>query len=564
MITIVGAVVFAGVGFAAGSFASAWSTYEDYASPWRKMRVEHEGLDGAPGHTRVIIQNPKMPVQAIDLSTNSAGVPTTAKVSLKNGQELELTFDEKGRAASLSGPDGVVARFGFEADRMRVAFFAADGTSAGVRKITIPSPLVTARDGATAGRSTLARIGDALDDVLVSKAYAQQADESPISVTRDVLLDLDVRATGDLAKPGKAQIDATCSIVGNGPSIACAPTTREVATPGSTEVVVSVTGTVDRKGIPTPQGADIEEFRDQARAERKQVGRALPHVAKVMSALGVSALACRGASLNASICVKEFRSDAAVAGGAISSLATYDANADTAVIETRARKLFDEDRARAALDKTIHVEVCVSRERAARVCTTVDGRAFAASPLQKAARAVDLKADLAPNLAGSFVMTQSDGSDCKFSPSPRTTGTMKLSFDDEKGVVSAVLSSTEHGTRQNLSCSLGTANMGWNQNYGINASQSFTKEQLHAGGKLPLRLAGTMSGTGGYGFSNCRSSGGASGSCPAGKNEGYNYPVEIIGEIDLTTHIGSGTIVVKGAPLTTSGTWRVPAEAPAP
>lgn len=557
VITLVGALLFAGVGFTLGSFGGAWTTYEDYASPWRKMRVEHEGLEGSPGHTRVIIQNPKMPVQAIDLSTSADGVPTIARVSLKNGQELEMTFDEKGRAASLTGPDGIVARFGFESDRMRVAFFAADGSAAGIRKITIPRALVTAQTETT-GRSTLARAIDLVGDALVSTAYAQQADDSPITVVREVVVGLDVRASGDLATAGKAQIDATCTMPGA--TIGCAPRARDITTPGSSEVVVTVTGTVDRKGIPAPQASDIEAFREHARDERKQASRALPQAAKVMSALGMTAIACRGASVTAALCVKEFKSDAAVAGGAISSLMSYDASADTSVIETRARKLFDEDRARAALDKTTHVEICVTRERAARVCTTVDGRAFAESPLQKATRAVELKTDLAPSLAGSFVMTQSDGSDCKFSPSPKTSGSMKLSFDDEKGAVSAILSSAEQGTRQNLACSLGTANMGWNQTYSINANQSFTKEQLHSGGKLPLRLQGTMSGTGGYGFSNCRSSGGASASCPGGKNEGYNYPVEIVGEIDLGTRVGSGTIIVKGAPLTTSGTWRVPAE----
>lgn len=563
---MVGAVLFAGVGFGVGAFASAYVSYDDYASPWRKLRVEHEGLRGEAGRTRVIIQNPKMPVQAVDVTTTAAGLPASARVSLKNGQELEMTFDEKGRATSLTGPDGAVARYTFDAGMMRVAFFGADGAPTGVRKITIPTPLLTTRADAAPGRGALARAVDAVGEAIVPSAFAQPSgggDDSPITVTRNVLISLDVRAgSGELATPGKASLDATCSLPNA--KIACVPNTREISTPGVSEITVAVTGSVDKKSLTTPESDDMAPFREHAKEERKEAAHDLPHVARVMSALGVTAIGCRTLSLTSSLCIKEFRSDSAIAGGAISAFLEFDLGADTASVEQRARRLFDEDRARLQLDKAVHVEVCVSRDRAARVCSTVDGRAFAESPLQKATRAVDLKTDLAATLAGSFVMTQSDGGDCKFSPSPRTGGPLKLSFDDEKGAVSASMSTVEQGIRQNLSCSMGTANMGWNQSYSITATQSFTKDQLHSGGTLPLKLVGTMSGSGGYGFSNCRSSGGVSGQCPGGKNEGYSYPVEIVGEINLATHVGSGTIIVKNAPLTTSGTWRVPAEAKAP
>jgi hypothetical protein len=101
--------------------------------------------------------------------------------------------------------------------------------------------------------------------------------------------------------------------------------------------------------------------------------------------------------------------------------------------------------------------------------------------------------------------------------------------------------------------------MSWSQTYTASATQSFTPEQLQSGGKLPLRLLGTMNGSGTYSFSNCRTSGGASANCPPGRSEGYSYPIEIVGELDLGTRIGSGRIVVLSAPLQTSGTWRIPA-----
>src|SRR5512138_3206976 len=101
------------MGFAAGAFGSAWRTYQAYREPWQKLRIEHEGVKGKPGHTRVVVENPKMPVQVLELSSNGEGVPTGARITLREGEELVMTFDDQGRAASLTGPDGAVARYAY-------------------------------------------------------------------------------------------------------------------------------------------------------------------------------------------------------------------------------------------------------------------------------------------------------------------------------------------------------------------------------------------------------------------------------------------------------------------
>ena len=62
-------------------------------------------------------------------------------------------------------------------------------------------------------------------------------------------------------------------------------------------------------------------------------------------------------------------------------------------------------------------------------------------------------------LVGTFLVTQSDGADCKFSPSPSTGGALRLSFDNVKHTVTGSMKTEQRGTRPNLRCSMGTANM---------------------------------------------------------------------------------------------------------
>jgi hypothetical protein len=126
--------------------------------------------------------------------------------------------------------------------------------------------------------------------------------------------------------------------------------------------------------------------------------------------------------------------------------------------------------------------------------------------------------------------------------------------------VTASFRADDHGTRPDMRCSLGAANMSWSQTYSVTATQSFTPAQLQAGGKLAVRLTGTMTGSGTFSFSNCRTPGGSSAACPGGKSEPYGYPVELVGEIDLDSGKGGGNIVVRNAPLSTSGTWTTEGE----
>lgn len=563
--TAIGAVVLAATGFFMGGLGSAWKAQDDYAEPWRKMRVEHEGVPGKPNHTRIVFENPKLAIQAVDLDATGEGVATLARIALREGEELSMTFDEKGRAASLTAPDGAVARFAYEGDRTRVTFFGADGTEVGSKRISVPIQLLAeasspaSNDGARSVETRLAHAWESISSACIGEAWAKEGDDEPITVTRELPLALDVRLTGaDASKAGTAQLEASCA------PFVCVPARHEIDVPGATDTSVTITGTVKKSALSAPAEGAIDPFKAEAKAERKAATKALPKVARVVGSVAVTAMACKSLSLTSSLCVKEFRSHSGVAGGAISSLLAHTVAVDAGSVEQRAEALFYQDEARTQLDKDTKVEVCVSRDGYARVCEHVDGRPFGTEPLTKASRAVELRRGVGGTLLGSFVVTQGDGTDCKFSPSPKTAGVMRLTFDQERDTVTASLSSNERGSRPNLGCSLGTANMNWSQNYTISATQTFTKEQLGAGGKLPLRLVGTMTGSGNYSFSNCRSSDGASASCPPGKGDGYSYPVVIDGSIDLDTHVGGGQVVVSGAPLSTMGTWRVPADPAAP
>jgi hypothetical protein len=282
-------------------------------------------------------------------------------------------------------------------------------------------------------------------------------------------------------------------------------------------------------------------------------------VAAIVAATGVAALACKSLKLLGPLCIKELTKGGAAAGAAIHAISSHEVDTGRRVVEKRAEALYYEEQARAALDQETSIQICVSREGFARTCTKVAGRPFGTKPMAQASRSVDIRRGIGGTLAGSFEMVQSDGPDCKFSPSPRTKGTLKLTFDNEKHAATGLLKSNERGTRPNKSCSVGTANMSWSNSYSATVNQSFKAEQLQSGGKLPLRMTGTMSGSGSYSFSNCRTRSGAGANCPAGKSDSYTYRIELIGNLDLDTQKGSGRIVVNGAPLATVGTWRIPA-----
>ena len=558
--TAIGALLLAAVGFAAGGLGSAGLARSTYAEPWQKLRLERTGIDGKPSHTRVVFQNPKLALQAIEVATTAEGAPSSGRVTLREGDELTVDYDEKARPSALTAPDGTVARIAYEGDRTRVTFFAADGAQLATGRFKVPAQLVvdaSTGEGASSPHDTrLATIWERATSSLVGEAAAAEAQDEDITVTREVPVGLDLRLIGtDSGAGSAARVETSCA------PLVCVPSRRDLSAPGANDLVVTVSGTTKKSALATPSAEQTSAMQAEAKAERKAAGHALPDIARVVGAVAITAMACKSAQLVSPLCIKELASDPGVAGGAVTSVTGHAVESDSTLLEERAKQLSYEEEARALFDKDAHIEVCVGKDGFARVCTQIDGRPFAAAPMAKVARVLELRKGVGGTLVGSFVMSQADGADCKFSPSPRTTGEMRLTFDNEKNTVTASLTANERGSRPNMGCSLGTANMSWSQSYGVTAAQTFTKEQLTGGGKLALRLVGTMSGSGSYSFSNCRTGGGASAGCPAGKTEGYGYPAEIIGSIDLDTHVGSGQIVVSNAPLVTQGTWRVPAEA---
>lgn len=332
--------------------------------------------------------------------------------------------------------------------------------------------------------------------------------------------------------------------------------------PGQATVRVAVTGSVKKSELTKPADASaVEPFKQTATKERSFAGKVLPDVAKVVAAVGVTAMACKSLKIEGSVCVPEL-AKGSTSGSAILAVSSYQVPTKGRVVDQRAEQLYYVEQARAGLDREARVQVCLAREKYIRACTEVVGRPLAAEPMARADRTLDMRRGIGGTLVGSFVLTQQDGADCKFSPSPKTSGTLRLTFDNERNSVTGALRAEQRGTRPDLRCSLGTANMAWSQTYNATVTQSFTARELQAGGKLPLRLTGTMNGTGSYTFSNCRTSGGASANCPAGKSDGYSYAIELVGELDLATQTGSGRLVVTNAPLATAGTWRIPAGDP--
>lgn len=547
------------VGFVVGATVAAWRQREVRAEPWRKLRIEHEGAAGEATRTRVVLENPKLPLQAIEVSRSPRGLPEVARVALRDGTELSVHYGDDGRPSSLEAPDGSRASLTFEGTRARVGFAGRDKKELGTTSLPLPIELRAALDdaddardehGAPAAHSSL------WDDwrlSLLGEAWAQSAPDPDVTVVRHVEVGLEVRMPGAGAAPGRAELEASCA------PFVCVPVTPEVAVPGRSTVRVAVSATAKRATLSKPAGAAaLAPFQQKATAERAAAQQVLPEVSAVVAAVAATAIACRSLPQPMAFCVPELREGTA-AGAAIRAISSYSVPTTGAFVAPRAEQLYYIEQARATLDREVRLQVCAAREGYARACTEVGGRPFGAAPMAAVQAAVDLRKGIGGTLAGSFVMSQRDGADCKFSPSPRTSGVLRLTFDNERNTMTGTMRADERGTRPDLRCSLGTANMSWAQTYTITVNQTFTAQQLQSGGKLPLRATGTMSGTGTYSFSNCRTSGGVSANCPAGKSEGYSYGAELVGELDLATQTGSGAIVISNAPLPVSGTWRVPA-----
>lgn len=518
------------------------------------MVVEHEGARGQATRTRIVFKNPKLPLQAVEVLRDADGAPELARVALVDGTELIGRYEEEGdaRPSLLEGPDGNKAHISYKGAKAKVTFIAEDGKHVGNKIVNIPVELQSSLRSARLDLSG----GSLWSDLsLIDSAYAADGDpaaDEQVTVQRELRFELDITVAG--GKAGTAQVDASCA------PLTCLPVKAEVAVPGTREVRITVSGNSARAGLGTAGDGDFAAFKTEATGERNVASDVLPDAAAAVGAVGVAALACKAAKFDWPVCVQGLGKSAKLAGAAIISIRSHDVATTGAVIDKRARELFYEERARAALDKAARIEVCLGGDGYSRTCTTIEGRPLGKEAMPRTKRRIELRRGIEGALAGTFEMRQSDGADCKFSPSPKTSGPLRLSFDNARGVVTGTLKTNERGSRPNVRCSAGSANMSWEQTYSATVTQSFKPEQLQSGGTLPLRLTGTMKGNGSYSFSNCRSSGGISGSCPGGKRDTYAHPIEVIGDINLDAQTASGRIVVKNAPLSTSGTWRVPAK----
>jgi hypothetical protein len=548
-------VVLVLLGFAVGAFGSAWQTRDLRAEPWRKMRVEHQGAEGATTRTRVVFESSKLAVQAVELVRNPEGKPESARVTLKSGDELTVGYRGGRRPSSLEAADGSRALFAYKGDRARVAFVSADGKKVGDKTVTVPVELRSTLSQASRRAPTAhrwARLWRGIGAALVGEAWAQDKEDDKVTVRRDVAVRLEIRVAGKgKLEPGSVDVETTCA------PFTCLPASPSATMPGLSTVHVGVSASAKKSALARPAEGALGRFKETAAEERRVAARVLPDVTTAIAAVGVAAVACKSLDLTGPLCVKQL-GKGPTAGAAIVAIRGHEVDDGRRVVDGRAEELYYEEQARKALDATTDIQVCLSRDGYARKCTTVSGRPFGAQPMAATARSVELRRGIGGTLEGSFEMVQSDGPDCKFSPSPRTSGTLKLTFDAEKHTATGSLKSTARGTRPNMSCSMGTANMSWSNSYSATVTQSFSAAQLQSGGELPLRMTGTMSGSGSYSFSNCRTRSGGSVNCPAGKSDSYTYKIELVGKLDLDTQKGSGRITVQNAPLATVGTWRIP------
>jgi hypothetical protein len=543
-VTAVGSVVLTALGFAAGAGGTAWRARDMRAEPWRKLQLEHRGR--ASTRTRVVFDDARRPLASVELQRRD-GVPIAATIETRGGEPLTARFDDDKRPSALVAADGSDVQLRYGGTNVRVTFHAADGSAQGETVLRAPVELRSALDLAyrqAPGDSLVAWLGEAL----IGQAHA--AEEGPVTVQQDLSVQLDVRAAANArVTSGRAEVQASCA------PFTCLPTPVTIEVPGSSGLNLSVSRTIDKKKLGTLNLGALGPFEELARSERAGAAKALPNMAALIAALGVTAVACHKLGRGGPLCVAALGKDAKQAAAAVHALSTHDVRAPATLVRERAAEMAYEQQARTTFDKPVPVELCVSRTGFARACTSFDARPFATTPAPPVAQTLELRPGLGDALNGTFEMSQSDGADCKFSPSPSTKGKLRLSYDEKRSEMKAEFAANESGTRPGLNCSLGTATMRWSQSYSATASQTVSKDQLSS--PLTLRLEGTMRGSGSFSFSGCRSRGGATANCPAGKSDSYSYRIVLTGTLDPTTRQGKGRIEVSNAPLATRGSWLV-------
>src|SRR5262245_5670536 len=183
------------------------------------MRIEHEGTDGNTTRTRVIFENPKLPLAAVEVIRNPDGEPELARVSLRAGEELTAVYEKDARPAALEAADGSRAHFSYQGVRARVVFLTRDGKELGDKTLTVPVELRSALRLSQAG------------NFWIGEAWAQEDEQVTVQKHLEVRFDVDLVGT---AEAGKAQIEASC------PPLSCLAVTREVAVPGQSTVRIAV------------------------------------------------------------------------------------------------------------------------------------------------------------------------------------------------------------------------------------------------------------------------------------------------------------------------------------
>ena len=270
------ALLLAAVGFALGAAGSAWQTREQRAEPWRKMRIEHQGTDGVTTRTRVIFENPKLPLQAVEVIRNPEGVPERAHVALQDATELTVHYqpEQKGRPSSLSGPDGARAELSYQGSKAKVTFYGADGEEVGAKLVAVPVTLRPALElaRAEARPRSASRLAELWGSV-IGEAQAQDNDKKDDGVTieRDVAVVLDINVPGAKdADAGRAELEASCAA-----PFTCLPATADAKMPGQSNVRINVSASTTRSKLKkTPGGQDLEPFKKTAAEERRTAATA--------------------------------------------------------------------------------------------------------------------------------------------------------------------------------------------------------------------------------------------------------------------------------------------------
>ncbi|MCA9622036.1 MAG: hypothetical protein KC731_23595, partial [Myxococcales bacterium] len=224
--TAIGAVTLALLGFVGGAVGSSWWSLDAAAKRWRKIRVEHQGVDGMTTRTKVIFDDAKVAVVGVELIRDPEGRAERAHVDVRGGAPVSLTMDERGVPIEVEGQDGSRALLTYSGTKVRATFSDTKGKALGDEVMSIPAPL----------RSPMKLAWSLPELELVGVAHAQASDaaeDRSITVSRDVALDLDVTMPATGTTPGEADVEVSCA------PLTCIPLTPSIAVPGRRRVRIA-------------------------------------------------------------------------------------------------------------------------------------------------------------------------------------------------------------------------------------------------------------------------------------------------------------------------------------